>query len=875
MSAPIKPESFASFGELLRFLRRRAGLTQEELGRAVGYTGAHVGRLEQNQRLPDLDTLAARFVAALMLEDEPATVARLLALAASARGEPLPAGYTVTRAEGPPAPPPAVTAASAADPDAAGNLPPALSSFVGRERELLEVRRLVAGARLVTLLGTGGSGKTRLALEAAARLQSLYPHGVWLVELAPLTDPALVPTAVAVCLGVPVPDDAAVLPALTQYLRGRETLLILDNCEHLIAAAAALAEAVLRDCPHACVLATSREALGAAGEAVYRVPPLSLPERRAVTAQALARSEAARLFVERAQAAQQRFTVTDANAPAIAAICRRVDGLPLALELAAARVGALGVDQIAARLAAHGGLRLLTGGRRTAQARQQTLEALIAWSYVLLTAAECALLRQLAVFADSWTLAAAEALGGADALAALTGLVDKSLVAVDEDEAGGVMRYRLLEPIRQFARARLAEAGEWAAAHNRHLAYYAAWMEDAVAHLESAAQLVWLERIEAEDNNVRAALDWALEPGADFGAGLRLAAAALGEFALVRGHLGEGLERARAFLRRADPERDALPRARLLAWAAQLAYFHFEGEQARVWSDEAVALCRALDEREGLAEALWAQGVTASWTGDEALALAALEECVALCRALGNPYKLAFGLVDLGRVQAARKQPGARALIEEGLALATRHDDTWGLAYALRMLGDLLNRQGDYAAARVVYERSLPVARLLGERVSQGMALANLALVTHLLADHAACARYAAEALALYRAMGDDVQPPFVLRMLGYAALHQGDLAAARQHFAESLRGNRALGHIGGQLACLLGLAGVAAARGESEVAARLGGAVAALAPAAQVEFLAPDAQALAQLAECLGGTAAWAAGGALTLAQAAALAEP
>jgi len=324
---------------------------------------------------------------------------------------------------------------------AANNLPVPLTSFIGRERELAEAQRLLASARLLTLTGPGGTGKTRLALQAAADALDQFPDGAWLVELAPLADPALVAGAAATTWDLREQPGRTPLDALLDYLRARHLLLILDNCEHLIEACADLAADLLRACPRLTILASSREPLGVPGETTYRVPSLAVPDNECATPQRLLQFDAARLFVERAQAAQPHFAPNRGNLAVIIQICRRLDGIPLAIELAAARVRLLSVEQIAARLDDR--FRLLTGGSRTALPRQQTLRALIDWSYDLLPAPECAALRQLAVFAGGWTLEAAEAvLSSPDVLDLLAQLVNKSLVYVDE--AGAEPRYRLL-----------------------------------------------------------------------------------------------------------------------------------------------------------------------------------------------------------------------------------------------------------------------------------------------------------------------------------------------------------------------------------------------------------------------------------------------
>ncbi len=388
------------------------------------------------------------------------------------------------------------------------NLPVQLTSFIGRERELAEARRRLESARLLTLIGPGGTGKTRLSLQLGADLLPAFPDGVWLAELASLTDPALVLQSVAGVfrlheqLGMPLNE------LLIDYLREKSLLLILDNCEHLIDACADVADQVLRACGSLKIIISSREALGITGETVYRVPPLSLPNEDRCTPAALAQSESAQLFVERASAANPRFALAEQNAQAVGQICRRLDGIPLALELAAARVTAFSPEQIASHLDDR--FRLLTGGSRTALPRQQTLRALIDWSYELLSADERTLLRKLSVFAGGWTLEAAEAVGSElNVLDLLGQLVNKSLVTVDDEAAES--RYYLLETVRQYARDKLLEMGETETARQAHFDYFYHLAQIAAPRLRAFGAAEWVERLDREHTNIRAALQWGVE----------------------------------------------------------------------------------------------------------------------------------------------------------------------------------------------------------------------------------------------------------------------------------------------------------------------------------------------------------------------------
>ncbi len=411
------------------------------------------------------------------------------------------------------------------------NLPRLLTSFIGRDEEIPQLLALVHELPLVTLTGSGGTGKTRLALQVAEKAMDIFPDGVWLVDLTPLTDPALVPLVTANALGLREPPPSSVVLVLSEFISDKNLLIILDNCEHLVAEAATLVSQLLHACPSLHILATSRELLGVEGEKTYRCPPLFTPDPQSQPSfSMLAQSEAVRLFTERAQAVSSSFRLTEANAPAVLRICSQLDGIPLAIELAAVRVRLLSIDQIAARL--DNVFHLLTGGGRTALARHQTLKALVDWSYNLLTEKERRLLCQLSVFAGRWTLAGAESVcvdsTGADPITAdeildlLGQLVDKSLVNL-KDGPSAEPRYHMLEMIRQYAQHRLRESDGVEAARERHLDYYLALGLEAEHNLRVKGGRKWKERLAAEIDNIRLALEWSLT--GSIGKGMRLAAA--------------------------------------------------------------------------------------------------------------------------------------------------------------------------------------------------------------------------------------------------------------------------------------------------------------------------------------------------------------
>ena len=421
------------------------------------------------------------------------------------------------------------------------NLPAPRTSFVGRETELQNIKRDLAMTRLLTLTGAGGCGKTRLALEVARGSVGAYPDGVWLVELAPLSEGMLVAQAVAATLGVQEQPERSLTDALVNFLRAKRALLVLDNCEHLVDAVARLVDTFLNSCPDLRVLATSRESLNVEGELNWLVPSLSVPSLgQSPRVEELAGYESVRLFVERASHRNPAFSRTPENAHAVARICGRLEGIPLAIELAAARVG-LSVEQIAARL--DDSLRLLTTGSRTASPRHRTLRGTLDWSYALLSEPERSLFCRLSVFAGGWTLEAAEVVGAevdneqVDVLDVLSRLVDKSLV-VAETTGGGGVRYRMLEPIRQYAREKLEEGGEAEEVRRQHASFFLSLTEEPELRLRGAEDVEWLERLEAEHDNLRAALSWVLERG-EAELGLRLAGA-LWPFWEAHGHYSEG-----------------------------------------------------------------------------------------------------------------------------------------------------------------------------------------------------------------------------------------------------------------------------------------------------------------------------------------------
>ncbi len=660
------------------------------------------------------------------------------------------------------------------------NLPAPPSSFVGRAWEVTEIGNMLATARLVTLTGPGGCGKTRLALEVAATLVEAYPDGVWLVELAALADPRLAPRAVAAALGVGDQAGRPLLAALGEFLRPRRLLLVLDNCEHLIAACAELAAALLAACPHLRLLATSRERLDAAGEYTYLVPSLAAPDPAHLPPlEQLATYEAVHLFLARAQARRPEVTLTAANAEAVASICARLDGLPLAIELAAARVGVLPLEGIAARLDDR--FRLLTGGPRTMLPRQQTLRATIDWSYELLRPEEQLVLQRVAVFAGGWTLDAAEGVCAGQEVAdgtvldLLGGLIDKSLAHMGA--ADGMGRYRLLETVRAYARERLAASGADEQVVRRHAAYYLALAEEAEPALWGTQQAAWFRRLDAEQDNLRAALEWALTHDEAVLA-LRMAGA-LWRFWIWHGDYGAWRHLIEAGLARGMAVPAAV-RAKALWAAGWLAQHQGDYESAAALNRENLRLSRQGSDPLAVRHALTGLGMAAGGCGRSADAIPLFQEAVDISRALGETQFLAPSLFNLGLARAeVGERARARAIIEEALAIFREQGEKYIAATAARRVGHLVLGEGECARATVLFQESLRVSRETGHRQGLAESLEGVAAARGAAGQAEAAARLFAAAGALRDAIDLPLSPSDRADLAPYLAAARARLDGA------------------------------------------------------------------------------------------------
>jgi predicted ATPase/DNA-binding CsgD family transcriptional regulator/DNA-binding XRE family transcriptional regulator len=806
--------------ERVRHLRARLGLTQTGLAEALGVSAASVLRWEHGRTHPS--ELAWQRI--LRAERDGALVSPVGPVAR----------FGGVPDDSEPAPP-------------RTNLPAPLTSFVGREAELSEILALLGSARLLTLTGAGGSGKTRLALEVGYRVSGVgrrdgaqpdgrfavsnshgdtaapqsslsgshsspasaalgsqstlgpptadtrqpthaFPDGVWLAELAPLTDPALVPWAIGAGLGVREQPGRPLVETLTGFLRGKRLLLVVDNFEHVLAAAPLLTE-LLRSSPELHLLVTSRVLLRLSGEQSYAVPPLRLPDpKRLSEIEDTRRSEAVQLFCERARTADVGIVMTEPTARTVAEICARLDGLPLAVELAAARLRVLSPGTLLTRLQSP--LHLLTGGPRDASSRQQTLRSTILWSHELLGDAEKVLFRRLAVFAGGCTLEGAEALCAStdrawlDVVEGLDSLCDSSLLQQRVQE-NGELRFVMLETLREFGLERLAESGEEAKVRRRHRDYFVRFAEQAAPHLMSGAREPWHRRLTAEHANLVLALQNAVDRS-DPESGLRLVGAAT--WWAVREAPSEMLHWAERLLELAGPSHRTAARARVLWVAAALSWMHEDVARTRVRLAESTALWRELGEKQGLALALaW---ITWTAPADLNAAQAQIDESIALYRELGDPWGLAWALHSRGMLAAAAGDlTTARSFSEESLQLYGELGDTWFAAYPMMNLAQVALRQRDYATANRLFEQVLPALRSAGEKT-------NIAST---------------------------------LTTLGYFALRRGEAPAAAVLLMESLELRRELNAQRGIAGAFAGIAGAASLNSRPIEAARLLGAAAAL----------------------------------------------
>ena len=685
----VRPEQEEStFGTRLRRLREAASLTQEELAERARLTRNAISALERGERKRPYPHTVRSLADALGLSEEERTT--LLAATIRQDGESPTARVALLESTLP--------------------IPP--TPLVGREQDSEEVTGLLCRAeiRLLTLTGVGGVGKTRLAIEAAREATRFFPDGVAFVALASLNDPALVVPTVARLLGLREAEDRTPREALHAYLKLKRFLLVLDNFEHVLGRALEVSE-LIEVCPNLTVLVTSRAPLRIRGEQEYPVPPLALPTSTlSPAAEEVLSSPSGRLFVERARAVSPVFELQGENAAAVAAICWRLAGLPLALELAAAKVRFLSPPDLLARL----DRALSIGGTRGLPPRQRTMRATLDWSHDLLSEEEKALFWRLSVFAGGFTLEAAEAVGAneeadaEDVLEGLGNLVEQSLVVSKPSEDGGEVRYGMLEPVRQYGLERLQHSDDAEEARQRHAEYYLTLAEQADPELKGPRQVAWLDRLEQEHDNLRAALSWALERR-DTDLGLRLAGA-LGAFWWLHGHLREGRRWLQAALAQ-GVESSASARAKALIWAGTIAWGQGDFERAIALSEESLTLARATGNPSSIATALYTVGRAAFFDDKLERASSLVAEAAALQRTSEDTAGLARSLLLLGWVAAARRDhERAMALREEALALGQRAEDDYTTILS-RALGAFAALElGDYRRAGSLCEEGIDMS---------------------------------------------------------------------------------------------------------------------------------------------------------------------
>jgi non-specific serine/threonine protein kinase len=791
-----------SFADLLRQYRHLADLTQEELAERAHLSTRAISALEQGQNHgPRRDTVAL--------------LAEALALAPGRRAQFTAAARAVRVREAP------AVIEDTPEPEHPHNLPLTLTSFVGRELQRAGVRRLLqraptdGGYRLVTLTGAGGTGKTRLALRVAADLIAEYPDGVWVVELASLSDHALVPKAVATVVGAREQPGRPLLGSLLDALRPKHLLLIIDNCEHVVTACTELISALLQACPHLSVLATSREPLRIQGEAIWQVPTLAVPDPvKLPPIEEFARCESVQLFVERTRALLPTFAVVEEDMPAIAQICRRLDGIPLALELAAARTSVLSVEQIAARL--ENCFDLLTGGARTAVNRQRTLKAAMDWSFALLDPPEQLLFGRLSVFAGGFDLEAVEAVcGGPDLpgeamLNLLSSLLDKSLIVTEGRR--GAARYRLLEPVRQYAARVLEQSGDLAAPRRRHRDWFLRLAERAETQLWTAEQREWLTRLETEHDNLRAALDFCVTVEGESETGLLLARA-LWQFWLLRGHFADGRRWLESLLRVTRP--DAPTRAEVFLHACALAARR-DAAAAAALAEQGIAVYIARDNQRGRVRAIHLRGMIAWLQFDYPQARALFEDALALAEAKDLPEEAALLTHSAGFIRWCQGDTQrARALMEASLQRMETFRDGIRVTSSFLHLGWMPIDDQSSGPTEMTIENSLLLLREVGAQAIRGHILANLSNLARCERDHERAGRLLEESLAIFQRIGDRVGIAQVLGQLGNLARVRGDHGQARSRLDTCLALRQEIGESRGIAFALISLGNLALAEGD------------------------------------------------------------
>jgi predicted ATPase/transcriptional regulator with XRE-family HTH domain len=842
----ITPEQFNNFGELLRFLRERAELSQREFALQVGYHYSYMSRIEKNERMPDSATLMARFVPALGLDDEPQWTERLLKLAASEEKTISPRRGQAAASHAP------LVATSLPSFDSPiSSLPLSLTPLLGREKEVETLTKIISrpDVRLVTLVGAPGVGKTRLAIHTANEIAGLFAHGAVFADLSPIAEPKDVLITLASTLGVQGSSDVPLMVQVISTLRHKNLLLVIDNFEHVIDASPQLVQ-LLGNAPQVKALVTSREALRISGEHEFTVEPLPVPGQG--NDSGLIDYAAVQLFAQRAQAVDSNFRLTLENLKSISEICRRLDGLPLAIELAAARVKFITPQAMLSQFDRR--LDWVAHGTRDAVSSRQTLRGAIEWSYNTLSDSERVLMRRLAVFSGGWNAQAAEAVCGDDdaeakpnpilrrneVLNLLIQLTDKSLVIAEKQQEE--TRFRFLETIHDFVREKLEASGEAVDMRNRHLAYFAKFAETMEANVDGVDQIRWTLISDQEHNNLRTALEWGVQADAQFMDSLKVAAAA-SLYWLARSYYREGVERVNAYLLRAtEPEHQPF-RVKLLYRGGAMAGYLFDFILGKRYCEQAVDIARKLGSKRDLANALFYLSEIDLNLGLVKETRAELEECISLCWETSYTAQLTISMTNLGvLINKEGDFQGAVTMLEEALAIANRTKDIWGIGHALISLGSINRFAHNYDAATDYFERGLDVMVKMGDRRAEGITHSNLALLYFIKEKYDKVGECAERAFAVFQAMGNEYQTPYPLRMMGYSAIRAGNVVRARVLIRESLIGNYGIADTVGQLACLIGFANCDVAEKDLKSAVMLSALAEAHCEKNNATFLEPDA---------------------------------
>ena len=806
-----------TFGEWLKRRRKTQGLTQAELALQINCSTSLVKKVEAEERFPSRQIVAQLADVFNIPSDEREPFQKF------ARGNWMAAPTDIQEAPW-------------RSLHSQHNLAIQLTSFIGREEEIADIIRLLESAHLLTLIGPGGTGKTRLSIQVANEVLQQYPDGVWLVELAPILDPLLVPRTTAIAVGQRDEPQLPVTDMLCDYLFNKKMLIILDNCEHLVDACAQMTERILQTASNVKVLASSREALGIAGEVTYGVPPLKIPDLSDLPPlDSLSQYEAVKLFVDRAASAVPDFKVTKENAPTLARICHRLDGIPLAIELAAAKIRVLSAEQIVRRLDDR--FKLLTGGNRTALKRHQTLRAAIDWSYNLLPPKEQLLFRRLSVFVGGWTLGAAESVCGDEEeqgtvmsdeiLNLLEQLISKSLAS--KEEAHGRPRFRMLETIRQYAKEKLVEAGESDALHDKHLEFFLDLAESAGSYLRKAEQVEWLQQLDPEIENLRAALDWAMEsPSAEIP--LRLTGA-LGTFWELRDFW---LEDARWLDQALNKEwneasrTDQSARAKALCCRADVAIMLDDVDVFKISVESALALYEELGDAWGIAYAralnafyliqtgnmavsqtlleqsltdfqnlgdAWGEHFVLQWlipvlmnTGNPDQSMELRQRKLALARASGDRYRIVGTLISSAHDLFLENQlEEAEALLDEAEQLSARIGVAHQKYMALDVRFQISLARGDLEKAKEDCDLCIEHFRRIGEKNMQSVFLIVRALISELEDDIQSAVKFGRKSLQVAREVGSPVNITTILIILGRFEYRVGNIQSANQHVREGL----------------------------------------------------------------------------------------